>query len=38
MKALVAGAFAVALTFNVAQPRAALAWGDEGHRVVALVC
>jgi hypothetical protein len=28
---------ALALTLNFTQPRAALAWGDEGHEIVALV-
>jgi hypothetical protein len=37
MKAIIVGTFALALSINVVQPRPALAWGDEGHRVVALV-
>jgi hypothetical protein len=37
MKAIVAGTFALALSINFAQPRPAVAWGDEGHQVVALV-
>jgi hypothetical protein len=31
-----AGTLALALTANVAQPRTALAWGDDGHKVVAM--
>jgi hypothetical protein len=37
MKTIVAGTFALALSINFAQPRPAVAWGDEGHEVVALV-
>jgi len=37
MKLIAAGALALALTANVAQPRTALAWGDDGHKVVALI-
>jgi hypothetical protein len=37
MKTIVAGTFALALAMNFAQLRPALAWGDEGHEVVALV-
>src|SRR5215467_16293490 len=37
MKMIVAGSLALALATNFVQPRPALAWGDEGHEVVALV-
>jgi hypothetical protein len=37
MKLIAAGALTLALTANLAQPREALAWGDEGHQVVALI-
>jgi nuclease S1 len=37
MKLIVAGTLAFALVTNFAQPRPALAWGDDGHKVVALV-
>jgi len=37
MKAIIVGTFALALSINLAQPRQAVAWGDEGHQVVALV-
>jgi hypothetical protein len=37
MKLIAAGTLALALTANFAQPRQALAWGDEGHQVVALI-
>lgn len=37
MKLIAAGTLALALTANVAQPRTALAWGDDGHKVVALI-
>jgi len=37
MKIFVAGSLALALATNFVQPRPALAWGDEGHEVVALV-
>src|SRR5215831_17701995 len=37
MKIIVAGSLALALATNIAQPRTALAWGDDGHKVVALV-
>jgi len=37
MKAIIVGTFALALSINLAQPRQAAAWGDEGHQVVALV-
>jgi hypothetical protein len=37
MKAIIVGTFALALSINLAHPRAAVAWGDEGHQVVALV-
>src|SRR5215469_15956207 len=37
MKMIVAGSLALGLATNFVQPRPALAWGDEGHEVVALV-
>jgi hypothetical protein len=37
MKAIVAGTFALALSITIVQPSPAVAWGDEGHEVVALV-
>jgi len=37
MKLIAAGMLAVALAANIAQPRQALAWGDDGHKVVALI-
>src|SRR5215468_10576332 len=37
MKLIAAGTLALALTANLAQPRTALAWGDDGHKVVALI-
>jgi hypothetical protein len=37
MKLIAAGTLALALTANFAQPRQAVAWGDEGHQVVALI-
>ena len=37
MKMIFAGSLAIALAANIAQPRAALAWGDDGHKVVALI-
>jgi hypothetical protein len=37
MKMIFAGSFALALATNIAQPRAAHAWGDDGHKVVALI-
>src|SRR5215470_12869879 len=37
MKIVAAGALALALGANLAQPRPALAWGDDGHKVVALI-
>ena len=37
MKLITAGALALALAANLAQPRTALAWGDDGHKVVALI-
>jgi hypothetical protein len=37
MKMIIAGTFALALATNIAQPRTAVAWGDEGHQVVALI-
>jgi hypothetical protein len=37
MKMIAAGTLALALAANMAQPRAALAWGDDGHKVVALI-
>jgi hypothetical protein len=35
MKLIAAGTLALAA--NIAQPRTALAWGDDGHKVVALI-
>jgi hypothetical protein len=37
MKLIAAGALALTLMANIAQPRTALAWGDDGHKVVALI-
>jgi hypothetical protein len=37
MKLIAAGMLALALAANTAQPRQALAWGDDGHKVVALI-
>jgi hypothetical protein len=37
MKMIAVGTLALALAANVAQPRTALAWGDDGHKVVALI-
>jgi hypothetical protein len=37
VKVLAAGTLALAVGINITQPRIALAWGDEGHEVVALV-
>ena len=37
MKMIFAGSLAIALAANIAQPRAALAWGDDGHKVVPLI-
>jgi hypothetical protein len=37
MKLIVAGTLAFALAANIAQSRQALAWGDEGHEVIALI-
>src|SRR5215475_6072918 len=37
MKLITAGALALVLAANLAQPRTALAWGDDGHKTVALV-
>src|SRR5215467_9074671 len=37
MKLIAAGTLALALMANIAQPRTALAWGDDGHKVVALI-
>jgi len=37
MKLIVAGTLALGLAANIAQPRTALAWGDDGHRVAALI-
>jgi hypothetical protein len=37
MKLIAAGTLVLALAANIAQPRAALAWGDDGHKVVALI-
>jgi hypothetical protein len=34
---IVAGTLALALTANIVEPRAALAWGDDGHKVIALI-
>src|SRR5258708_16584963 len=37
MKLIAVGTLVLALAANVAQPRRALAWGDDGHKVVALI-
>jgi len=37
MKVIVAGTLALALTANIVEPRAALARGDDGHKVIALI-
>ncbi|HSV23739.1 MAG TPA: S1/P1 nuclease, partial [Xanthobacteraceae bacterium] len=37
MKMIVAGTLTLALATNFVQPRPALAWGDDGHKVVALI-
>jgi S1/P1 Nuclease len=37
MKLIAAGTLALALAANIAQPRTAFAWGDDGHKVVALI-
>ena len=37
MKMIAAGTLGLALAANIAQPRAALAWGDDGDKVVALI-
>jgi hypothetical protein len=37
MKGIVAGTLALALTANIVQPRAALAWGDDGYKTIALI-
>jgi hypothetical protein len=37
MKVIVAGTLALVLTANIVQSRAAFAWGDDGHKVVALI-
>ena len=37
MKIIIAGSLALGLATNIAQPRTALAWGDDGHKVVALI-
>src|SRR5215470_14221257 len=37
MKLIIAGSLALGLAANIAQPRTALAWGDDGHKVVALI-
>ena len=37
MKMIIAGSLALGLATNIAQPRTALAWGDDGHKVVALI-
>jgi hypothetical protein len=37
MKLIAVGTLALALTANIIQPRGALAWGDDGHKVVALI-
>src|SRR5215475_3585261 len=37
MKLIAAGTLALALAANFAQSRTALAWGDDGHKVVALI-
>jgi hypothetical protein len=37
MKLIAAGTLALALTANIVQPRVVLAWGDDGHKTVALI-
>jgi hypothetical protein len=37
MKLIAAGTQALALAANIVQPRTALAWGDDGHKAVALI-
>jgi len=37
MKLIVVGTLALALVTNIAEPRSVLAWGDDGHKVVALI-
>ena len=37
MKLIAIGALALTLAINITQPRTALAWGDDGHKVVALI-
>src|SRR6266436_3897353 len=37
MKLIATGTLALALAANIAQPGQALAWGDDGHKVVALI-
>src|SRR5262249_15960414 len=37
MKLIATGALALTLAINITQPRTALAWGDDGHKVVALI-
>src|SRR5215475_5415681 len=37
MKLIIAGTLALAVAINIAQPRGAHAWGDDGHKVVALI-
>jgi hypothetical protein len=37
MKAISAAALALAITCTLTDPRPALAWGDDGHKVVALI-
>jgi len=37
MKIIIAGSLALGLATNIVQPRTALAWGDDGHKVVALI-
>ncbi|HKD27936.1 MAG TPA: hypothetical protein VKC66_18775 [Xanthobacteraceae bacterium] len=37
MKIVIAGSLALGLATNIAQPHTALAWGDDGHKVVALI-
>jgi hypothetical protein len=37
MKLIAAGTLALALAANTAQPRQAFAWGDDGHKVIALI-
>jgi len=37
MKLIVASTLALAMATTVAQPRTALAWGCDGHRVVVLI-